>query len=162
MPCGQAEQARSLTADAAVDTKVPAGHVRQGVHAARFGCAEKVPLAHPAHVWFVVGEPAVSTRSPGAQLVHGVQAVAAMPSWSQEPGAQPALGASPPGQWVPASQGRHSLAAAPSRRVVPGAQGAGGSAGGGVPTAGGVLALQPDMSTSASTARRLAEGCVGA
>jgi hypothetical protein len=153
VPSAQAAQSRSPAAVAAVDTKVPAGHVRHGEQAPRFGCAENVPLSHATHDRFAVAEPAASTRSPGAQLAHGTHPVAAMPSWSQVPWGQLAFGAEPPGHEVPASHGRQSLAGAPSRRAVPGAHGSGGAAAGGGPTAGGVMALQPDTSTSASAAR---------
>ena len=72
---------------------------------AAFAVVLNVPLAHDVHVRSLVGVPPAPIDCPGEQLVHGMHAVAELPSWSHVPVAHAVFGASLPAQYVPASHG---------------------------------------------------------
>ena len=75
------------------------------VQLAAFAVTLNVPLAHDVHVRSLVGAPPAPMDCPSEQVVHGMQAVAELPSWSHVPGAHAVFGASLPAQYVPASHG---------------------------------------------------------
>jgi len=98
VPAPHAVHARSLVELGVVLTYVPAAHVLHASQLAALASALKLPLAHAVHVRSVVALPSADTACPGAHAVHGTHAVAALPSLSQVPLAQPSFGATSPAQ----------------------------------------------------------------
>jgi hypothetical protein len=102
---GHAWQLRSVVSLPAPATKVPAAQVVQSAQLEAFVVFAQVPQEQPEQVRSVVASPSLAMKSPAMQSVLSMQAVAALPSSSNVPGAQATWGLVSPAQKVPASQG---------------------------------------------------------
>ena len=69
-----------------------------GVQLDAFDTVVKDPLGHAVQERSAVAEPSAPTALPGTQLVQLTQAVAALASWSHEPGAHASFGVAAPAQ----------------------------------------------------------------
>lgn len=109
-PVSQAEHSRSVVADGAFETYVPASQLAQVVQEAALATALNVPASQGVQMRSVAGVASARTRVPGTHTLTGAQAEAGLPSSSQVPSPQVVAGLVPPAQYWPIVQAWHSTA----------------------------------------------------
>ena len=76
LPAAHASQTRSLVAEGACATKVPAAQLWNAAHESAFVVALKLPSLQAVQARSWVVEPAVDTHSPARHVVHETHSVA--------------------------------------------------------------------------------------